>query len=189
MYEFEDIEETFERIDAHLSKSGFPYHYTGGLCVAVHSQPRMTQDIDVVVSIPLGKIPEFLKSLQGDYLVDDVLALQTSKSQRSFQAIDNETFTKIDFYLSEAVPGQFTRIVKKPMLGQGIYPTLSKEDAIVMKVLWYSKGSGKSEQDVSFMLNAPEPFDLALVENLCEQLDSLDHYNRIRKKIEDGGIL
>ncbi|MCA9414156.1 MAG: hypothetical protein KC944_23285, partial [Candidatus Omnitrophica bacterium] len=173
MITLKDIEESIERIDAFLSGSGYTYHYTGGISLFAHGQPRTTQDLDVVISLPLSKIESFLDSLGEDYHKDSVLALQTGRSQKMFQVVDLNTFLKIDFYLGENIRGAFDRTVRENLIGEGIYPTISKEDAIVSKVLWVSKGSGRSEQDVASMLNAPEPFDLALVENLCEQLGIL----------------
>ncbi len=65
-------------------------------------------------------------------------------------------------------------------------PLVSKEDALVSKLLWVMEGSGKSRQDIIGMLLDPTPFDPELVEGLCHELGCFDLWQEMRNAAESG---
>lgn len=69
-----------------------------------------------------------------------------------FQALHEETMIKVDFHVGEAIHGELDRSKKEEILAGVIVPLVSKEDAILSKLIWISKGSNKSRHDVKAML-------------------------------------
>ena len=59
---------------------------------------------------------------------------------------------KVDLHVGENVPGEYEHVVNVEILS-GVYgPLISKEDAVLSKLLWIKKGSHKSRQDVQMIL-------------------------------------
>jgi len=64
---------------------------------------------------------------------------------------------KADFHVGESVPGELERS-REATLFEGLTVRLvSKEDAIISKLLWLQRGSAKSRNDVLGMLLDPAP--------------------------------
>ena len=106
------------------------------------------------------------------------------KERRLFQALDNETFVKVDFHVGEGIPGELSRsrVVK---IKEGLeVPMVSREDAILSKLLWIKQGSGKSSADVTAMLRRTEPVDVEYVERQAEALGVGEIWRELRGKTE-----
>ena len=184
----QDIYETLRRIDGVLEKADFPYQYTGGIVVTYYGQPRLTQDVDVVVGVAESEVADFLETIGESYQFDLELVQESSRSHQMFQVLDLITYYKIDFHLGEKVPGSFSRTTMATLFGEKEFPIVSKEDAIVSKVLWASKGSTKSRMDIAMMLAEATPFSIDLVEKLCTQLGIHQVFEQIHKDFKDGTI-
>jgi Nucleotidyl transferase of unknown function (DUF2204) len=46
-----------------LQESGTPFMIIGGIAVLIWGEPRATQDVDVTVSVPEDRIPEFVDAM------------------------------------------------------------------------------------------------------------------------------
>ncbi|MCA9448202.1 MAG: nucleotidyl transferase AbiEii/AbiGii toxin family protein [Candidatus Omnitrophica bacterium] len=180
--------QTLEKVVRILNELQIPYYFTGGIVSNVYGDPRFTEDLDLVVSISLNQAEGLFSALESAFRIDQEEMMDAVSDERIFQALDEDTFVKIDFHVGEKIPGAADRAIETTIFGVGPLWVVSKEDAIVSKVFWVSLGSARSEKDIANMLIDSSPVDLALVENLCEQLGILDHFNRIRKKMEEGGI-
>lgn len=166
-----DFVETLERIEPILTNLGLPHFFTGGIVAALYGEPRMTQDADIVLRIQEDQAGLLVEALEPKFLVDRDDVLGAIRKSRIFQAIDLDTMVKVDFHIGEAVPGEFDRIRTVQLFsGSSEYPVVSKEDAILSKLLWIQKGSHKSRADVVAMLFAPDTFDLKFVREMAEHL-------------------
>ena len=58
-----------------------------------------------------------------------------------FQAIDQQSMIKIDFHVGGSIPGELDRSTQREIAPGLIAPLVSKEDAIVSKLLWIKQGS------------------------------------------------
>ncbi len=59
---------------------------------------------------------------------------------------------KVDFHVGEAITGELNRSQTEEILSGVVVPIVSKEDAILSKLIWIHKGSHKSRHDVKSML-------------------------------------
>ena len=66
-----------------------------------------------------------------------------------FQAIDEQSMIKIDFHVGEKIPGELGRSTLREIAPGLIAPLVSKEDAILSKLLWIQMGSGIREDTTS----------------------------------------
>lgn len=175
---------TIGRIVSILGAQGVSFHLTGGLAMVFYGEPRVTQDIDLVVRLSDdgGKLSALLKALTPEFLVDASAMKDAVRRKGLFQALDNETFVKVDFHVGEGVPGELSRscIVE---IEQGFeVPIVSREDAILSKLLWIKKGSGRSRDDLAAMLRRKDPFDVEYVERQAAALDVGEIWQELKGK-------
>jgi len=91
---------------------------------------------------------------------------------------------KIDFHVGEAIPGELDRSISREFFPGISIPFVSKEDAILSKLLWIKKGSHKSRQDVAIMLRTPTPLDREALEQRAISLGVYDLLQELRAEPE-----
>ena len=111
----------------------------------------MTQDIDIVVSNRdlTDALSPFLKSLEKSDFMHDVDSIRTAVRAKSlFQLLDGEESLKLDIYPRELVPGELGRSESVEIFEGIEYPVVSLPDSVISKLIWVSKGSHKSREDL-----------------------------------------
>jgi hypothetical protein len=157
----QDLEDSMERISAILGDLGLKFHFTGGVASSYYGDPRLTQDLDIVIQLAVDQ-PEtkaLLDRLSAGYLVNQPVALDAIKRNGLFQAIDQHSWIKIDFHVGGKIPGELERSSPREILPGLTVPLVGKEDAIVSKLLWIQQGSHKARHDVKAMLSRDEDLD------------------------------
>lgn len=178
-----DLERVLRSAIAGLENAAIAYHVTGGLASSYYGEPRFTQDIDFVVQVELESLARLHQELEGEFLLDLEAARRAADRRAMFQALHRELIIKVDFHVGESCPGELERS-RKVTLFPGLEVRLvSKEDALLSKLLWLKEGSGKSRQDIVGMLLDPTPYDRLLVTKLAEQLDCLELWSGLAAEI------
>jgi len=161
-----------ERISAILGDLGLKYHFTGGVASSYYGDPRLTQDLDLVIQLAVDQ-PEtraLLDRLSAGYLVNGPVALEAIKRNELFRAIDQRSMIKIDFHVGETIPGELERSRHREIFPGLTVPLVSEEDAIVSKLLWIQQGSHKARHDVKMMLGRDEDLDRGVVQHRAASL-------------------
>lgn len=138
-------------ISSLLVECGIRYHVTGGLLAIHYAEPRLTQDLDLVIerAALAGNLEAFIqKVLQHGYLTSPESIRDGARSGRMFQLFHSEECLKVDLYPRELIPGQFDRAVNVSLLPDLSVPFASMPDLVASKLSWISKGSHKSRRDV-----------------------------------------
>jgi hypothetical protein len=167
-----DYRETLERITAILGELGLSFHFTGGVAASFYGDPRFTQDLDLVIQLAINQ-PEtraLLQRLSSGYLFHEQSAREAIVNHSIFQAIDEVTMVKIDFHVGEKIPGELSRSQHREVVPGLVAPLVSKEDAILSKLLWIKMGSHKARDDVTKMLKRPEELDRAVLRERAAKL-------------------
>jgi len=154
----EHFQSCIERICSVLDGLGLRYHFTGGLAASFYGEPRFTQDVDLVIHLSAGS-PEteaLLERLSPGYYVDRQVMMDAIRRKGLFQVLEKKTAIKIDFHVGEKIPGELSRSTRQQLLPGLAVRLVSKEDAILSKLLWVRLGSGKSRRDVIQMLKGKE---------------------------------
>lgn len=153
MIDTNDLKLTLADVASILIARQFKFHLTGGLASSFYGEPRFTQDIDIVIRVAIGdSLSQLIQDLSLKFLVDRVAIEDAVRHKGIFQALHEETMIKVDFHVGEAIQGELDRSKKEEILSGVVVPMVSKEDAILSKLIWISKGSNKSRQDVKMML-------------------------------------
>lgn len=147
-----------------IEASGGQYFVGGSLASSLQGEPRATNDIDFVVSLPLGKVAALRDALGSDFELDvDMLrdALRTASTANAFHL---PTVTKIDFFgraHEDYDESEFTRrrrvIVREP---DGALFIKAPEDTVLRKLSWYRAGGEVSDRqwrDVVSVLRVSAP--------------------------------
>jgi len=138
----------------------------------VFGEPRFTQAIDFVVKLTsLSQLERALSHLREGFFVDEIAAKNAYYQRRLFQVFDRTTHKKADLHIGEAVPGEMSRSQMAELFPGLILPCVSREDALLSKLLWIQKGSHKSRQDVvAMLLRKVPPINMVQVSKLAEEL-------------------
>jgi hypothetical protein len=148
-----------ERIDAigiaalvakAIEAVGGEYFVGGSVASSIYGEPRATNDIDIVVSLPLGRVNDLVETLGADFEVDvDMLrtALLRGASANIFYL---PLLTKIDLFALGDAPydeAEFARrrVVRVRPSGEELV-VKSPEDTILRKLLWFRAGGEVSER-------------------------------------------
>ena len=134
------------KVVAALDAAGVPHMVTGSFASTFHGEPRMTQDIDLVVDSDITTIALFVEQFDpARFYIDDAIAATMRRDR--FNIIEVTTGWKVDLIVRKDRPfsnEEFRRRV--PGLLSGV-PTFvaSAEDTILSKLEW-SKTSGSERQ-------------------------------------------
>ncbi|MGQ9532838.1 MAG: hypothetical protein ACUVTQ_08565 [Desulfotomaculales bacterium] len=155
-----------EKIVRALEEAAIPYMLTGSLVSSLQGEPRLTHDIDIVVSVPRDAVDKLLGAFPPPrYHLDEHSVRTAIKEKSMFNLIDVNEGDKVDFWILTEEPfdqSRFSRRVVTEFLGLKLYVS-APEDTILAKLRW-AKLAGGSEKQVGDALRVYEL-----------QFDRLDH--------------
>jgi hypothetical protein len=175
------------RVAAAIEAVGGAYFVGGSLASSLQGEPRSTNDVDMVIEMPLGRARDLVETLGPDFEVDlDALrtALRTGTSCNIFFL---PWLTKIDLFAVGPDPYdelEFSRrrpvIVREPDVSLVVK---SPEDTILRKLWWYRQGGDVSDRqwrDVVQVLRMSKPLDAAYLDRWASELGVADLLSRAR---------
>lgn len=112
MFRVEAFEWTIRKFVAIAEAVELPFHLTGGSISSAYGEPRLTQDIDVVVSPEVAKhrIDDLVDLLaSSDFLFTESVVRQAVLTGELFQLLDKSESLKLDIYPRELIPGELLR--------------------------------------------------------------------------------
>jgi hypothetical protein len=190
-----DLDTTTQKIVAVLEKLGKPFAFTGGLAAITYGDPRTTRDVDIIMEVnPWERdFADTLATLLGDDFYFSIEGCREAiDEQTMFQAVHKETMFKVDFHLSDLVPGSCERRCHVKIPTGQVVPMVTPEDSILSKLVWIKLGSGRSRKDVVAMLRVQEHLDNNYLEATAEQLGVkaiLDDLRQIAESYDPHVIL
>jgi hypothetical protein len=166
MYPAETFRDTITKLVAIFARFGVRFHLTGGASTIAYGEPRMTQDIDVVVDPqPLAaNIGLFLDAVKATgFMVDEETARRAVAEGGMFQLLDLRESLKVDLYPREMIPGELDRSIPTEVFAGIVLPLVCRTDAALSKLVWISKGSHKSRHDLRRILRRADASDRVVV--------------------------
>ena len=151
MYPPDILRHTVSRLVGILQCHGVRFHLTGGITRIAYGEPRMTQDVDVVVenmAIARAMEPFITSAEQAGFLLDSDSVRRAVADRSMFQLFDMSEALKIDVYPRELVPGELDRSTLLEVFEGMPLPVASRSDAAASKLAWAAKGSHKSRRDL-----------------------------------------
>jgi hypothetical protein len=147
----EGFQSTLERLVAILDRLKIRFHLTGGITSVVYGEPRMTQDVDLVLDRErvLAVQDALLAALSGaGFEFGESTARRAIESRQMFQVLDVDEVIKLDLYVRCLIPGELDRSIKAELFPGVTLPIVSRPDAALSKLIWIQHGSHRSRRDL-----------------------------------------
>lgn len=174
MFPVDTFRTTVSRFASILNQHGIRFHLTGGITTVAWGEPRMTQDIDMVIDNDAiaAQLESFIAALAASVFMFDEPSIREAVQRRGlFQLLDTEESLKLDVYARELIPGELDRSELVEVFKGLALPIACRADAAVSKLVWISKGSHKSRRDLRKIYDGAQEGDRELIRSLATQLE------------------
>lgn len=161
-----------------IESVGGEYFVGGSVASSLQGEPRATNDIDIVLTLPLGRISAFAAALGERYEVDLDMLRDALLHGGSCNVFFLPTVMKVDLFAvgpSAYDEVEFAR--RQRVLVRESGETLfvkSPEDTVLRKLLWYREGGGVSEKQwrdvVEVLRVSGDQMDFAYVHSWAARL-------------------
>jgi hypothetical protein len=148
--------EVLRIVSERLDTARLPFMLTGSFAMAYYGKPRMTRDLDIVVSLHEDDVAGIVALLSPDFYIDADTVRSAVISQRLFNLMHLATSIKVDLIVrksSEYRQVEFAR--RQPVQIHGVKTWIvSREDLILSKLVWAKdSGSELQRRDVRTLLD------------------------------------
>jgi hypothetical protein len=182
-----------KKVVAVLEATGTPYMLTGSYASSLQGEPRLTHDIDLVVSITQTAARSLIAAFPSpDFYLDERAMNEAIAHKGQFNLLDSVGGDKVDFWLltDDAFDqSRFTRRYSEEFEGQRL-PVSRPEDTILMKLRWadLSGGSEKQFGDARSVYELQLPsLDLEYMERWASILKVTELWDRIKREGQPEG--
>ncbi|MCU1228705.1 MAG: hypothetical protein JWO97_1589 [Acidobacteria bacterium] len=182
------VEDLLRRIVGALVSAGVPYMLTGSYASSLHSIPRATRDIDIVIFPNREQLTGLIERLPADsYHADLTEALEALRVRGQFNVIDYASGWKVDFIIppfDEFNLEEFDRRTATNLDGLEL-TVVSAEDIIVAKLLWAKAGqSDRQIEDAAGVLRSQAAtLNLPYIERWVRKLDLQEQWQAARASV------
>jgi hypothetical protein len=188
------LESSFELIDLVASaceELGLPYAIGGSMASMTYGEFRLTNDIDVVISMSETDVPRFLARFPfPEYYHDEHAALEAVRTGGQFNVILTREALKIDIHLvaDEIARRQVSRARRLKSTSGRLANFSPPEELILKKMVYFDfSASEKQLRDITGMLRiGKEDIDLDLVRTLAAAHGLLHVWEAVQKRMERG---
>lgn len=139
--------------------SGIPYIVTGGVASTVWGKPRLTQDIDLILSLNGDR------ELLGQILEESGFTV-AGLHEGICQITDKQTIANADLHFIKGEAWELEQLQRRK-LAQGLW-IISPEDLILNKLAWGRGKSEKQTEDIRGILET-SPCDLVYLKSRAER--------------------
>lgn len=182
------VQDLLGRLVAALDAAAIPYMLTGSYASSIHSIPRATRDIDIIIFPNRDQLTRFIESLPpSSYHSDLQDALDSLRRRSQFNIIDYATGWKIDFIIppfDEFNVEEFERRVLIDADGLRL-SVVSPEDIVIAKLLWAKAGESERQiEDAATVIRVQaSKLDIAYVETWVRRLDLDDQWRLALQRV------
>jgi hypothetical protein len=173
MFPVDTFQQTLAKIVAIFRRHEIRFHLTGGLTGTAYGEPRMTQDIDLVIDPAQTSlvVDDLLQSLaESDFMFDEPSLREAVKDGGMFQLLDEREVLKLDIYPREMIEGELSRSELLEIFQGIMLPVVCRVDAAASKLVWISKGSHKSRRDLRAIHRRASEMQQTEIATLAEKL-------------------
>jgi hypothetical protein len=176
-----------------LEKSRIPYMVAGSVAAMLYGEPRMTNDMDVVVDLAPAQVDHFLSSFDGDeyYVPSGEFVRSIVATGGSFNILHVPSASKVDLIVrrrTEFGEHEFSRRQHLPFAEQFEASVATPEDVILSKLIFFMQGrSAKHLGDIAGVLRVSAgQLDAPYIEMWVARLGLEDAWQTAKGMAEDG---
>lgn len=179
MNELDVLQDVAER----LNRLGIPYMLTGSMAMNYYAVPRMTRDVDIVISLSPDNIGKFISELESDYMIVEEAVVDAVDSEFMFNAIHNESIVKVDFVCRKRDEYRLLEFERRRIVnpnGVDIF-IVSPEDLVLSKLVWMKDSESEMQaKDIENLL--PKITEEEYLSEWAEKLGVKQLLQRIRNQ-------
>lgn len=173
-----------------LDELRLPYLVTGSMATIFYGEPRLTNDIDVVVELTSAVIDSFCACFsEPEYYISRDAVAEAIEYHSQFNIIHPASGLKIDVMIPDNSPFNRTRLARGRSVA--VTPDLtvrfaSPEDVIVKKLAYYKTGgSEKHLRDITGVLRIQrEKVDRTYIERWAAELGLSDVWESVLSRVD-----
>ena len=151
------------KISAFLDREGCQYFVSGSVASSVWGEPRFTYDIDIIIFLRMGQLPEFTRHfVEPEWYLSTEAMRRALEHDAQFNVLHVPSGLKIDFMCSDNGPfdrerfARFKRVELRPGL---LVPIAAPDDVIIKKLVYYKGGlSPKHLRDIGAIMRVSGEF-------------------------------
>ena len=183
------IRNLLARVIALLDATGIPYMLTGSYASSIHSIPRATRDLDIVIFPNRDQLTRFMRSLPpSDYYSDFEDAIDALRRRSQVNVIDYATGWKVDFIIPSFTEFNIEEFERRRVIDLEGTPVsvASPEDIVLAKMLWAKAGESALQiADAASVLRLQaDKLDAAYVERWVRRLGLEEQWEAVRLESE-----
>jgi len=173
-----------------LEGMGVPYMLVGSFASGAYGEPRLTQDIDVVVDLPQSRVGEFCGAFPSqEYYVSPEAASRAAECGGQFHIIHPTSGNKIDVLIARTDAygrAQLARRQRVRILPDQDGYTARPEDVIIGKMEYYREGgSEKHLRDITgILMVSGDEVDRDYVTRWARELSLSEIWEAILRRLE-----
>jgi hypothetical protein len=191
--EAEDVLGIAARVAAAIEGVEGRYFIGGSLASSLQGEPRATNDIDLVIDLPLGRVGAFVEALGQDFEADAPELRRSLLRGSCHNIFYLPQVTKIDLFGLGSTAFDQSEFSRRYQVNVPGYVSLwfkSPEDTILRKLLWYREGgevSSKQWRDVVQVLRISHPqLDTSYLDGWASRLALSTLLTRARSESQAG---
>ena len=140
-------------VSRRLEGAAISFMLTGSVAMNYYAQPRMTRDIDLVISLDETQTEVFSSLFEGEYYFDRQTVAHAISRRRTFNLIHTNAVVKVDCVVLKIDAYRQEEFARRRKINLGDFETwiVSREDLILSKLVW-AKDS-KSEMQLGDVRN------------------------------------
>jgi hypothetical protein len=130
---------------------------TGSVAMNYYAQPRMTRDIDLVVSLNETQAEAFFRLFETEYYFDRQNVADAISRRRMFNLIHNGAVIKVDCVVLKRDAYRQEEFARRRQINLGDFETwiVSREDLVLSKLVWANDSKSEMQlRDVRNLLSA-----------------------------------
>lgn len=167
----------FQVFTEKLNTLNIPYMVTGSVAAIVYGEPRLTHDIDLVLTLPSSRVDAFCKLFPQDQFYcppPEILEAESLKENRGHcNLVHHDSGFKADIFFAgqDSFMNWALEHVNNIVFLSTLLPLAPVEYVIIKKLEYYSEGqSPKHLADIQAILrHSTDNIDLAFLENTINQ--------------------
>jgi hypothetical protein len=176
-----------------LERLAVPYMLVGSFASSAYGEPRLTQDIDIVLDLPAAQIPALCAAFPApDFYVSESAVREAVQRRFQFNVLHTSSGSKIDFLLPRDDDWGRTQLERRRQVW--LLPDCAgfaarPEDVILGKLLYYAEGgSEKHLRDITGILRVSgAAVDQDEVARWAAQLGLSEIWQAVLNKLSERG--
>lgn len=184
------MDDLLSRFAAPLTRLGLRYMITGGAAAIVYGDPRLTNDLDVVLAMTPDDAPRVIAAFQADdTYVPPVEVLETEAARRThghFNVIHGLTSLRADVYIAGDDPLHAWGLERRRTLQVGpLQISLAPPEYVIVRKLEYAAqgGGDRHLRDIRRMLDRGlVPVDEEVIGQFAMERGVIALWNTVRER-------